>query len=224
MRDERISKRGFLWAYCGSFGFAIFMAFVGGVFAGILGSYAGVSFIVATAISIIFFIVTHFVFIYRIWKEIQDGETSTSAGLAVGLLFIPIFNLYWIFHVLTGFVREYNALLKRHQAKLPRLKNGVYLAYAILTSMSFLMGAIGLFFVRVSLSGHPSPENPMQVFAVMVISTVSLMNQLMGIAIFVLGILIISRSCDAINKLPPLRPVEINYQSSMESDDLENTT
>jgi len=43
--------------------------------------------------------VLHLILLYRAWDNIQDAHFQTSAtpGQAVGNLFIPFYNLYWIF-------------------------------------------------------------------------------------------------------------------------------
>ncbi len=35
--------------------------------------------------------------VYRMWAQIQSGHPRTTPACAVGFLFIPLFNLYWIF-------------------------------------------------------------------------------------------------------------------------------
>src|SRR5688572_3268734 len=37
------------------------------------------------------------VLLYKSWAAIRDGEARTSPAAAVGLSFVPFFNLYWIF-------------------------------------------------------------------------------------------------------------------------------
>src|SRR6266852_5492001 len=34
---------------------------------------------------------------YRMWSAIQDGHARTTPGKAVGLMFVPLFNVYWMF-------------------------------------------------------------------------------------------------------------------------------
>jgi hypothetical protein len=55
-----------------------------------------------------------FILIYHFWKAIQDGYARTSAGKAVGFLFIPVFFYYWIFVVFYGLSQDLNAFIKRH--------------------------------------------------------------------------------------------------------------
>lgn len=52
--------------------------------------------------------------LYQMWKVVQDGVTPLSPGAAVGLLFIPFFNLFWIFIALRGLAYECNMVIQRH--------------------------------------------------------------------------------------------------------------
>ena len=42
------------------------------------------------------------VWLYQAWRLILRGDEEYSAGLIVGLLFVPFFNLYWIFRAIPG--------------------------------------------------------------------------------------------------------------------------
>ena len=55
------------------------------------------------------------VFVYKMWSSINDGQTKPTPGAAVGLLFIPIFSIYWVFVVWPGFASAYNAYCQRHR-------------------------------------------------------------------------------------------------------------
>jgi FHA domain-containing protein len=69
---------------------------------------------------------------YKMWESIKDGHARTSPGKAVGFLFIPFFNLYWIFQVLWGFSQDYNAYVDRHAVNTKKLPEGLFLAASIL--------------------------------------------------------------------------------------------
>ena len=43
-----------------------------------------------------------YIWLYQSWKSIPSQEREVSPGKAVGMLFIPLFNLYWIFVALPG--------------------------------------------------------------------------------------------------------------------------
>ncbi len=52
-------------------------------------------------------------FIHRMWASIQAEGARTTPGKAVGLLFIPIFNIYWAFQVFGGFAADFNGIAAR---------------------------------------------------------------------------------------------------------------
>lgn len=75
---------------------------------------------------------------YRAWRSIDDGQARTSAGMAVGLMFVPIFNIYWVFVVVPGSAADYNALLERKSLALPRLPRWLFLVFVVLGLVSSL--------------------------------------------------------------------------------------
>jgi len=58
--------------------------------------------------------VLDFILLYNFWKTIQDGRASTTPGKAIGFLFIPFFNLYWVFRALYGLARDQNRFIAYH--------------------------------------------------------------------------------------------------------------
>jgi hypothetical protein len=77
------------------------------------------------------------VLIYRAWRAIQDDATRTTPGKAVGYLFIPAYNMYWVFVALSGYAREYNLYLHRSGFGLPRLGRAVFTTAAIMYPVAF---------------------------------------------------------------------------------------
>lgn len=75
---------------------------------------------------------------YKMWAAIQDGQARTTPGKAVGLLFVPFFNLYWAFQVIWGFAKDYNAYAQRHGIQAERLPEGLFLAYIILCFLTWI--------------------------------------------------------------------------------------
>jgi len=84
------------------------------------------------------------IFIYRCWTLIQDGPHRTTPGLAVGLMFIPLFNMYWQFVAFAGLAKDLNAYARERSLSAPRANEGVALAACIL-SISSLIPLIGIF-------------------------------------------------------------------------------
>ncbi|MBN1593949.1 MAG: hypothetical protein JW941_11965 [Candidatus Coatesbacteria bacterium] len=72
------------------------------------------------------------VLIYKMWASVQDGDARTTPGRAVGLLFIPLLNLWWLFHSIAGFPKDYNDYLSRHNLELPRLEPHLFVALSAL--------------------------------------------------------------------------------------------
>ena len=83
-------------------------------------------------------VVYTFLMLSKMWGAIQDGQTSVTVGKAIGYLFIPFFNLYWIFKAWGGFPAEYNRYIERYGLSVPKLGNAAFVAYPI----SILLGMI----------------------------------------------------------------------------------
>ena len=73
-----------------------------------------------------------YVLLYKAWQVIQDGDASTTPDKAVGFIFIPFYNFYWIFKAWHGLARDYNRYLERCGLKAPKMKEGLFLAFSIL--------------------------------------------------------------------------------------------
>jgi hypothetical protein len=109
---------------------------------------------------------------YKAWSAIQDEHARTTPGKAVGFLFIPFFNLYWIFQAFWGFAKDYNSHLSRHGISVPELPAGLFLLYCILILVSLFMGWI-----------------PVVGSVIRIITAVIL-------------VVLVNSVCDAVNKLP----------------------
>lgn len=97
--------------------------------------------------------------IFQMWSSIDDGHARTTPGQAIGYLFIPFYNLYWIFQVWGGFPVDYNNYVKRYQLPVQQLSAGVYDAYPILAVLSIIpiLGFIAApvsFFVFLKIVGR----------------------------------------------------------------------
>jgi hypothetical protein len=47
-----------------------------------------------------------YIHLHRLWSAIPESSRSTSPGKAVGFLFIPCFNLYWVFRAYVSLVSD----------------------------------------------------------------------------------------------------------------------
>ena len=88
---------------------------------------------------VIYFFVVFCMFVHKAWSSIQDGHARTGPCKALGFLFIPFFNFYWIFQAYWGFAKDYNAYTTRHGINTaPKLPEGLFLAFCILTLVSLI--------------------------------------------------------------------------------------
>jgi hypothetical protein len=82
----------------------------------------------------------YFVLLYRAWAVIQDGRISPTPGRAVGLLFVPFFNVYWVFIGVFGLTRALNRFVRRYDLEAPSASQPLGLSvslYSVLTYIPF---------------------------------------------------------------------------------------
>jgi len=77
---------------------------------------------------------------YKMWAAIQDSQVSISPAKAVGLLFVPVFNIYWALYMVTEFAEDYNAFIQRRAIKAKDLPMALFLIYAF----AFILAAMVL--------------------------------------------------------------------------------
>lgn len=87
---------------------------------------------------------------YSMWFSIRDDYARTTPGKAVGLLFVPIYNIYWMYHVLVGFVEDYNNFTSRNELEAPILKDDIFKAYFFLYIAS-IIPVVGEYIAAVNL-------------------------------------------------------------------------
>ena len=75
-------------------------------------------------------------FVYRMWTLIEGQGARTTPGKAVGFLFIPFFNLYWVFQAFWGFAKDYNQYLQNESPEAPQLQENIFLAVSIMLAIS----------------------------------------------------------------------------------------
>jgi len=72
------------------------------------------------------------IFIFKAWKAIQDDHTVATPGKALGFMFIPFFNLYWLFIAIGSWGKEYNGFARRNKLNVEPMSEGVFIAWAVL--------------------------------------------------------------------------------------------
>jgi hypothetical protein len=78
------------------------------------------------------------ILVYKMWTVIQGGQVRTTPGLAVGLLFVPCFNLFWGFQAYWGWTKDYNRYIAERNLSVPRMPEGLALTVCILTVASII--------------------------------------------------------------------------------------
>ena len=91
--------------------------------------------------------------LYRAWFCLSRAGATVSPGLAVGLLFVPFFNFYWLFRAYFGFAREWNFLTQYYEdtRRAPRMSEGLFLAFCIVILIFPVVGFILIFPVMSSM-------------------------------------------------------------------------
>ncbi len=89
-----------------------------------------------------FSIVLFHMYLYRAWFCLQMGGVRTSPGKAIGFLFIPFFNFYWVFVAINGLAKDWNHVTANYVnlVQAPKLGETV-----------FLLVCIGMFFPPLAL-------------------------------------------------------------------------
>jgi hypothetical protein len=150
---QKISKGLFLGCIIGGEAVGMLLMFVGLVLfivAGVMaaasdGDMSSVNWGLVGAGVVLFIVAMMFTFLaaifgyillYRSWKAIQDGQPRTTPGKAIGFLFIPFFNFYWIFIAYWGWAKDFNAYVASRGLAVPKVQEGLFLAFPILVLCS----------------------------------------------------------------------------------------
>ncbi len=88
--------------------------------------------------------------VYKLWMVIQSGNARTSPEAAIALLFIPFFNLYWVFVAYWGLAKDYNSFAREKNLPLPVLSESLALAVCILILLS-LIPVLGFVFFLINI-------------------------------------------------------------------------
>ena len=76
---------------------------------------------------------------YRAWQQIPADIARTTPGKAAGFLFIPLFNLYWIFVAFWGLAKDMNRTLAEQHGNQHQVNESMGLAVCILPIFNLLL-------------------------------------------------------------------------------------
>lgn len=97
--------------------------------------FIGLAWFVAFVVMVVFACIL----LYRYWAVIAQHGARTTPGKAVGFLFIPLFNLYWMFVAYHGLAKDIDAYLDRNRAsRAPRPTTGFILVTLIVGLLTFV--------------------------------------------------------------------------------------
>ena len=83
-------------------------------------------------------LVFSFMMLYKFWQIIQDGQVRTTPGKAVGFVFIPFFNFYWIFICFWGLAKDMNRYIVDRNIRSTKINEELVLSYCILSCTSII--------------------------------------------------------------------------------------
>ncbi len=109
---------------------------------GILGT--GIFIMLVGMASTIVAAVFGYILLYKAWQAIQDGQPRTTPGKAVGFLFIPFFNFYWMFMAYWGYAKDFNTYIASKGLSLAQLPEKLYLAFPIVVLCSGIPYAVSI--------------------------------------------------------------------------------
>jgi hypothetical protein len=73
-----------------------------------------------------------FFFIYKGWEAVPENSRGLKPWKAIGQLFIPLFNLYWVFVAIKDLPKELNAYIQKNGVQTPLLSESMALWISIL--------------------------------------------------------------------------------------------
>lgn len=91
-----------------------------------------------SAIAFIFLTIFSAMYTHIMWKLIEGMGARTTPAKAVGFLFIPLFNIYWVYQALWGWSVDFNKLVDRRVIDGPLMPTGLFLAICIMISISVI--------------------------------------------------------------------------------------
>jgi len=102
------------------------------------------------------------ILLYQFWKLVQDGNARTTPGKAVGFLFIPFYNFYWMFIAYWGLANELKRYISVHcdetgeeKIRRPKAFLSFLMALSPFISSVFIVTYLLIFAISISLQ---SPE------------------------------------------------------------------
>jgi hypothetical protein len=140
------------------------------------------------------------VLLFKMWSAIQDSRPRTTPGMAIALLFVPLFNFYWMFQVYWGWARDYNAYTRRKALRAPHMPEGVALAICI-GSLVVNFALVAWFAAIIASAMNSGAASSVTSGQSIIVAALALIVLAVGAGNFVLSFYFFHRACDGINAL-----------------------
>ena len=134
---------------------------------------------------------------YRMWAAIQDKEASIRPAKAIGFLFIPVFNIYWMLNMLIGFAEDYNTFIEQRAIKIKELPVTLFIIYAFLSVLTAVVVTVPMLCVFIFVERI----NSAFISHALISQTLFFSISAAGIAHFITYILVSIKTCNAVNAL-----------------------
>ena len=69
--------------------------------------------------------------LYMAWAALPASHARMTPGRAVGMMFVPFYNLYWVWNAYVGFAKDFNRYVKQVDPQEPLQPDGFYIAFCI---------------------------------------------------------------------------------------------
>lgn len=87
--------------------------------------------------TLVLFCVFSAVYIHQAWTFVPEQQRTSSPGMMVGLLFIPVFNFIWLFFAVPGLSSATNRLVLPYET-IPRAPQGLGVAFCLAFPLAFI--------------------------------------------------------------------------------------
>ncbi|MCD6327499.1 hypothetical protein J7M28_08100 [bacterium] len=131
--EQQVSKRFYIWSIASGLGLGLLFPVMA-----IVAFFSDdpdklrivLPWFVLGLLAILFSSIVGLHLIYKMWESIQDGYARITPGTAVGFLFIPFYNIYWVFRAVACFPKDYNNFVDRHELSAKKLEPHMFVAFS----------------------------------------------------------------------------------------------
>lgn len=115
--------------------------------AGTVPALVGIVMAGISGLCLVIWTIFTYINLYRAWACLRAGAPRTTPGMAIGMLFVPFYNLYWMFVAIAGLPKEWNRIVSSYEdiQNAPRFSETTFLMYCIGSLVFPLLALIMVF-------------------------------------------------------------------------------